>query len=246
MIPSNPQSCSAASPVGDRNAQSITERSSSPHRVSHYSTEVVSPLLSAPAEMSDDLTDSEPEEEKDRRRCEVNLTESDEEETGGRRDEDDDDDDENYEEVVVKLRPLNEVTSLTDKTSPWTSIMSDPDLVSLESLETPEKLSLSEDEGKEKLINMESGHLSGKDRGEESEDHCTLNGSTGDASDSEREDEKSQQAGEELNSPNERSGDTGSSSGTQLITDTHNVSGSSDNPHLQPYPFICFGASVQV
>ncbi|XP_030600293.1 C2 domain-containing protein 3 isoform X2 [Archocentrus centrarchus] len=240
-IPSNPQSCSAASPVRDSSAQTISERASSPHRVSHYSTEVASPPLSAPAEMSEDLTDSEPEEEKHGRSCEVNITESDEEETGGRQDDDDDDDDEedeDYEEVVVKLRPLNEVTSLTDKTSPWTSIMSDPELVSLESLETPEKLDLSEDEGKKRLLtNMESGDLSGKHRGEESEDHCSSNGSTGDASDWERDDERSLQAGDgrrDLSSPNERSGDTGSSSTTQHTTDTHSGSGSSDNPHFQP------------
>uniref|UniRef100_A0A3P8SCK6 C2 domain containing 3 centriole elongation regulator n=1 Tax=Amphiprion percula TaxID=161767 RepID=A0A3P8SCK6_AMPPE len=65
----------------------------------------------------------------------------DEEQAGCRRDsDDDDDDDEDYEEVVVKPRTLNEVTSLTDKTSPWTSIMSDPDLVSLGSLSVPVKV----------------------------------------------------------------------------------------------------------
>ncbi|KAL0973183.1 hypothetical protein UPYG_G00200030 [Umbra pygmaea] len=44
-------------------------------------------------------------------------------------------DDRDYEETVVEPRPLNEVTSLTDRTSPWTSVLSDPDLSSLESLE---------------------------------------------------------------------------------------------------------------
>uniref|UniRef100_A0A3P8NKJ6 C2 domain-containing protein n=1 Tax=Astatotilapia calliptera TaxID=8154 RepID=A0A3P8NKJ6_ASTCA len=181
-------SSSTVSPVGDSNTQAITERSSSPHRVSHCSPEVTSPLSFTPAEVSEDLTDSEPEEEKDRRSGKAKMTESDEEETGY----------EDYEEVVVKLRPLNEVTSLTDKTSPWTSILSDPELASLESLEGPEHLDLSEDEGKkELLVDMESGHPSGKHREEESEDDCSLNGSTGDASDLERGDETSQHAGGE-------------------------------------------------
>lgn len=244
-IPSNPQSSSTVSPVGDNNTQAITERSSSPHRVSHCSPEVTSPLSFTPAEVSEDLTDSEPEEEKDRRSGNAKMTESDEEETGCREEEDDDVDeqtDEDYEEVVVKLRPLNEVTSLTDKTSPWTSILSDPELASLESLEGPEHLDLSEDEGKKKLlVDMESGHPSGKHREEESEDDCSLNGSTGDASDLERGDETSQHAGgerqqQELNSPNKRSHDTDSSPAKQHTTDTHSVSASSDEPHLQRYP----------
>uniref|UniRef100_A0A3Q3CPZ9 C2 domain containing 3 centriole elongation regulator n=1 Tax=Haplochromis burtoni TaxID=8153 RepID=A0A3Q3CPZ9_HAPBU len=237
-------SSSTVSPVGDSNTQAITERSSSPHRVSHCSPEVTSPLSFTPAEVSEDLTDSEPEEEKDRRSGKAKMTESDEEETGCREEEDDDVDeqtDEDYEEVVVKLRPLNEVTSLTDKTSPWTSILSDPELASLESLEGPEHLDLSEDEGKKKLlVDMESGHPSGKHREEESEDDCSLNGSTGDASDLERGDDTSQHAGgerqqQELNSPNKRSHDTDSSPAKQHTTDTHSVSASSDEPHLQRY-----------
>ncbi|XP_030633912.1 C2 domain-containing protein 3 [Chanos chanos] len=42
---------------------------------------------------------------------------------------------EEFEETLIEPRPLNEVTSITDRTSPWTSVMSDPDLGSLESLE---------------------------------------------------------------------------------------------------------------
>ncbi|KAL7831615.1 hypothetical protein AOLI_G00291630 [Acnodon oligacanthus] len=42
---------------------------------------------------------------------------------------------EQFEETLVEPRPLNEVTSVTDRTSPWTSVLSDPDLSSLESLE---------------------------------------------------------------------------------------------------------------
>ncbi|CDR00195.1 unnamed protein product [Oncorhynchus mykiss] len=57
-------------------------------------------------------------------------------EGGGPREEEEDGD---YEETVVEPRPLNEFASLTDRTSPWTSLLSDPDLASLESLETPEE-----------------------------------------------------------------------------------------------------------
>ncbi|KAK7883077.1 hypothetical protein WMY93_029251 [Mugilogobius chulae] len=49
---------------------------------------------------------------------------------------DDEGESEDYEETVVKPRHLNELTSLTDKTSPWTSILSDPDVASLESIDT--------------------------------------------------------------------------------------------------------------
>uniref|UniRef100_A0A3Q4I3H6 C2 domain-containing protein 3-like n=1 Tax=Neolamprologus brichardi TaxID=32507 RepID=A0A3Q4I3H6_NEOBR len=215
-IPSNPQSSSTVSPVGDSNTQAITERSPSPHRVSHCSPEVTSPLPFTPAEVSEDLTDSEPEEEKDRRS------------------------DEDYEEVVVKLRPLNEMTSLTDKTSPWTSILSDPELASLESLEGPEHLDLSEDEGKKKLlVDMESGHPSGKHREEESEDHCSLNGSTGDASDLERGDETLQHARDErqqqeLNSPNKRSHDTDSSPVLNFFLPSHQLEASMRAIRLAP------------
>ncbi|CAL8362296.1 unnamed protein product [Merluccius merluccius] len=65
-----------------------------------------------------------------------------EEEVGGGDEEDDEADessDGDYDEMVVEPRPLNEVTSLTDKTSPWTSIVSDPELSSVESLEGPEE-----------------------------------------------------------------------------------------------------------
>ncbi|XP_072546756.1 C2 domain-containing protein 3 isoform X2 [Salminus brasiliensis] len=47
--------------------------------------------------------------------------------------------DEDFEETLVEPRPLNEVTSITDRTSPWTSVLSDPDLGTLESLEVDEQ-----------------------------------------------------------------------------------------------------------
>ncbi|XP_048836847.1 C2 domain-containing protein 3 isoform X2 [Brienomyrus brachyistius] len=48
---------------------------------------------------------------------------------------------EEYEETVIEPRQLNEISSLTDKTSPWTSLFSDPDLSSMSSLELPEEQS---------------------------------------------------------------------------------------------------------
>ncbi|XP_062872691.1 C2 domain-containing protein 3 isoform X1 [Trichomycterus rosablanca] len=50
-----------------------------------------------------------------------------------------DKDDEEFEETLIEPRTLNEVTSVTDRTSPWTSILSDPDLDSVESLEVTEQ-----------------------------------------------------------------------------------------------------------
>lgn len=54
-------------------------------------------------------------------------------------DEVDEDDNEEFEETLIEPRPLNEVTSATDRTSPWTTMLSDPELGSLESLEATEQ-----------------------------------------------------------------------------------------------------------
>ncbi|KAI4887265.1 hypothetical protein NFI96_021660 [Prochilodus magdalenae] len=53
--------------------------------------------------------------------------------------EEEEEEDDQFEETLVEPRPLNEVTSVTDRTSPWTSVLSDPDLGSLESLEVVEQ-----------------------------------------------------------------------------------------------------------
>ncbi|KAK1786009.1 hypothetical protein P4O66_017564, partial [Electrophorus voltai] len=55
--------------------------------------------------------------------------------TGGGDGENEEEQDEEFEEMLIEPRPLNEVTSVTDRTSPWTSVLSDPDLGSLESVE---------------------------------------------------------------------------------------------------------------
>lgn len=54
-------------------------------------------------------------------------------------DEVEEDDYEEFEETLIEPRPLNEVTSATDRTSPWTTVLSDPELGSLESLEATEQ-----------------------------------------------------------------------------------------------------------
>lgn len=48
------------------------------------------------------------------------------------------DQEEDFEETLLQPRTLNEVTSVTDRTSPWTSLLSDPEMGSLESLELVE------------------------------------------------------------------------------------------------------------
>lgn len=257
-IPSNPQSCSTTFPVADNDPHTIPESISSPHRASNSSHEDMSPLLSPLPKMSEEHTDSEAEGEKGSQHYPATVledengerTKDDEDGSGCTRDDDDDEEeDEDYEEVVVKPRHLNEVTSLTDKTSPWTSILSDPDLESLESLEAPEEPDLSQDEEKKSRltsqnVNLHAQHSSGKHgcTREESEDHQTdsFNGSAGDTSDTERAGDRTLQALDEgqAKEANMWSGDTGSSPTPEHGTFTHDASFSLNNQDskLQPYP----------
>lgn len=135
----------------------------SPQRASNSSQEVL-PLPSSLANILEDTTDSEPEEELGRQSCDDSGSEG-ENKQGSDRNEheegckldsagDDDDGDEvkDYDEVVVKPRPLNEVTSLTDKTSPWTSVLSDLDMGSLESVEETSEATLTPDDSKKLQI----------------------------------------------------------------------------------------------
>uniref|UniRef100_A0A8C2WW56 C2 domain containing 3 centriole elongation regulator n=1 Tax=Cyclopterus lumpus TaxID=8103 RepID=A0A8C2WW56_CYCLU len=190
-------------------------------------------MLKEPSpKMSGDHTDSEPEEEKDNRNYNVTVSEGenkegsdkDEDGTGSTQEEEaDDDEEEDYEEVVVTPRPLNEVTSLTDRTSPWTSIMSDPDLISLKSLETPEEPFLSDDEDEKRQ--MVTHDCCGR---EESEQSDSFDESAGDVSDTERDGERTLEALEERrakqpNSSNEESSDGASSPTILNVTNTHDV-----------------------
>uniref|UniRef100_A0A1A7WXY5 C2 calcium-dependent domain containing 3 n=1 Tax=Iconisemion striatum TaxID=60296 RepID=A0A1A7WXY5_9TELE len=213
-IPSNTQT---DSPVEHHVPQVLAESVPGPRRGIEESVDIVSPLLSLPTEMSEDHTGSEPDVDKE-------ISENGPSEDGHKdemsfrhEEEGDDEDkekDEDYEEVVLKPRPLNEVTSLTDRTSPWTSILSDPELVSVESSGTPKDSDLSEDEddgtgGKRLTLNQSS---------EREHDHSSC-GSAGDAS--EREDERTLHENNGSETP-------------QPATDTHNASGSEDDEDIQP------------
>lgn len=152
MIPSNPESSSVSLCARDDSPASLPEVLS-PQKASSSSQRVF-PRPPSPANILEDNTDSEPEGETDRKSCDDSGSDSENEEDRSEhedgyrldslRDEDDDGDENNdYDEVVVKPKPLNEVTSLTDKTSPWTSVLSDLDMVSLHSVEETNATNLS-------------------------------------------------------------------------------------------------------
>lgn len=250
-IPSDHLSSSATSLVGDNNPQTIPESVSSPRRASHLSQEEeeeeekVSLLHSPLPKTSEAQSDSEPEGEKDERSYTLTVSEdenvegADQDGTGCSQDEEADDDeeelDEDYDEVVVNPRPLNEVTSLTDKTSPWTSIMSEPDLVSVESPEPPEVEGedLREDEDEEEET-VELLTHSGDESREESEHQQSdsFNGSAGDSSDTDGERTiqfSAERPPKEPSSLNEVSGDRVPSPTTLHATDTHDASCSLDH-----------------
>ncbi|XP_063762656.1 C2 domain-containing protein 3 isoform X2 [Eleginops maclovinus] len=255
-IPSDHLSSSATSPVGDKNPHTIPETVSIPHRASYLSQEEeeeeeeeeeVSLLHSPLPKTSEAQSDSEAEEEKHERSYTVTVSEDENDEgahqdgTGCTRDEEADDDeevDEDYDEVVVNPRPLNEVTSLTDKTSPWTSIMSEPDLVSVESPEAPEGPDLREDEDEEmQAVELLTHDCSGDESQEEGSEHQqsdSFNGSAGGSSDTETDGERTVQvlAGRPPNtpsSPKDGSADRDPSPTTLHATDTHDASCSLDN-----------------
>lgn len=78
-------------------------------------------------------------EEADPRNEELHQDSLSTEDKNKKEDEVDEDDSEEFEETLIEPRTLNEVTSATDRTSPWTTVLSDPDLDSLESLEATEQ-----------------------------------------------------------------------------------------------------------
>lgn len=132
-IPSIPQSI-VNSPVDDSAPQTVPETSDK--TPAPFEEHVMSPVASPLPKTTEDHVNSE--EERDMQNVVTTFSEeeaNDEEQTGGN-DDDVEQDDEDYEETIVKPRHLNEVTCLTDKTSPWTSFMSDPDVASVESVET--------------------------------------------------------------------------------------------------------------
>ncbi|XP_052473084.1 C2 domain-containing protein 3-like [Carassius gibelio] len=98
------------------------------HKESHMMLEdedEVSPISSRPSPAA-------PENEKLHHSSSDHSSDEDE----GKEEERDEDEREDFEETLIQPRTLNEVTSVTDRTSPWTSLLSDPDVGSLESLES--------------------------------------------------------------------------------------------------------------
>lgn len=197
--------------------------------------------------MCEDHSNFEPEEEKDRKHHRgsdsENIQGTDkveaEDVTAYRQDmevDDDEDEDEDYDEVVVNQRPLNEVTSLTDKTSPWTSILSDPDLASLESVEQAEDLSPRQEEDERLMIlNLETSDCSSKRECVREEESNSLIGSVGGASDTDSDNEITLQDLAERQEKGTKSSEEGSeeedhpSPTTLDATDSHEVSCSQVN-----------------
>lgn len=122
-----------------------------------------------------------------------------------------DEEEEDYDEVVVNQTPLNDVTCMTDRTSPWTSVLSDPDLASLES-----------GEQEEDLVDLNLEGSGSRHRREE--DSCSLVGSGEEASDVESDSEAVtlQNVPQQLSEEEEEEGPT--------------AAGSKES-RQQPYPF---------
>uniref|UniRef100_A0A1A8J5Z0 C2 calcium-dependent domain containing 3 n=2 Tax=Nothobranchius kuhntae TaxID=321403 RepID=A0A1A8J5Z0_NOTKU len=208
------------SPVEHHAPQVLAESVPGPPRDIEECPDIVSPLPSPPTAGSEDHTGSEPDEDEENSENDPPADEL-EDETSFRHkeagDDEDEEKDEDYEEVVLKPRPLNEVTSLTDRTSPWTSVLSDPELVSVASSGTPKDSDLSEDED-DGTVEKRSSLSRSSERKLEELDHSS-GGSDGGAS--EREDERTLHENNGSETP-------------QPTTVTHNASASEDDEDTQP------------
>ncbi|XP_054901560.1 C2 domain-containing protein 3 isoform X2 [Poeciliopsis prolifica] len=216
-IPSNTQS-SSDSPGERSSPPADSDSKSSPNRATHHRLDVVSPL---PAETSEDDTDSDHDDKKDEQSSKDSLSQDEHQEDFRQDEEDGDDDegDEDFEEVVLQPRSLNEVTSLTDRTSPWTSILSDPDLVSVESIEDHKESEMSENEDKGLQENRD-GCLSDEKRTENA--HRT-----------ERDDDRMLQSGDQTKGSNSTNSSDDVSSSPQPVVDTHCASGTQNTDENQ-------------
>ncbi|TSQ46656.1 C2 domain-containing protein 3 [Bagarius yarrelli] len=87
------------------------------------------------------LTSEEPDVSDDELQQDVLSTddENKEEDESKKEEEVEDDDYTEFEETLIEPQPLNEVTSAIDRTSPWTTVLSDPEFGSLEKIETTEQ-----------------------------------------------------------------------------------------------------------
>ncbi|XP_063061839.1 C2 domain-containing protein 3 [Engraulis encrasicolus] len=90
-----------------------------------------------PALVEDEEDDDEVEECLSEEEMEEHDKPDEEHQVG--QDEDDYEDDEDFEETLLEPRTLNEITSMTDRTSPWTSVVDDADLGSLDGLAEQEQ-----------------------------------------------------------------------------------------------------------
>lgn len=248
MIPSNPESSSVSLCAQDDSPPNLPEVLS-PQRASNSSRRVF-PLPSSVANILEDTTDSEPEEEGDRKSCEDSGSESkkgeerseheDDDRFDSVGDEDDDgDEDKDYDEVVVKPRPLNEVTSLTDKTSPWTSVLSDLDMVSLESMEDTNEANLSPVDGEKlQILNPQTSDY-GEQNGCDGRD---ANRSAGCGDERTRQTEEKRRE-IESKSPSDLSHENNLTSRKQEATANHYASPSQDK-QPQMYPYCVYAAVV--
>ncbi|XP_074535960.1 C2 domain-containing protein 3 isoform X2 [Halichoeres trimaculatus] len=239
QIPPDQQRSSTSPPVADHNLQTIPENVCRPHRASLSSKDVLDLPSPQPPEDAESVDvknghDSVHEHMEGSDADEDTTLHREEEEAGSDIEEEEDED---YEEVVVKPRALNEMTSLTDKTSPWTSMLSDPHLASLQSLEASEEPEMNHiEEKKSQTVDQQTQDCGEKDEcagGEEREQSDeSLTGSV-DVSYAEREGEKTSQdlleEGEEPDSSMERSCGRSPSLTMEPTEDTHDTSGAQDD-----------------
>ncbi|XP_034024238.1 C2 domain-containing protein 3 isoform X2 [Thalassophryne amazonica] len=141
---------SSSPPTGD---DDITLHISRPTTPSESSREDTSPLPSPLTRMCEDHVCSGAEEQKDCDKYINTVCEDENNEDGDiiacKMEEEiveDDEDSDDFVAVVVNPRHLNEVTSVTDKTSPWTSILSDTEAISETCLESSDDPDLTEHE----------------------------------------------------------------------------------------------------
>lgn len=191
------------------------------------------------ANILEDATDSDPVEELGRESCQDSESESEnkqgtdrnQHEKGCRLDSvgDDGDEDNDYDEVVVKPRPLNEVTSLTDKTSPWTSVMSDLEMASLESVEEANEANLSPDD--DESFQMFNKQIPNCDE-QQGCDRQDANGSAGDASEADCIDDRTAQT-EERRHEKESKSPMNLSHGNNLLLHKQDATVTHDAPSSQ-------------
>lgn len=254
MTPSKPQSTSATFYITDNTPHLVPEPISSPHRPSVPSPEFTSrsqaplpPLSVGRADEAEEGRESLVGQATVIEDVDTEETDEDEDGSGGRVEEDadyDGEEDEDYDEVVLKPRHLNEFTSLTDKTSPWTSVLSDPEPGSPGSCEATDQ-----SQNKEHTLTACSENLSaqtssgnhessGREEGVSADEDSDVNG-YGDRTLQTLNEEQAQ----DLNSSSTESNDTHLSPTTQHETAADESLSSPDaqDSKVQLYPLVVHG-----